>query len=142
MRKLFFIILTSAIISCAGCNSDIVTTKQLKIMDYKCVYIKPLDSEDPYVGQVVRDVIEKELLRRKVILCDENNATIFLSGSTFLTSRSVSSNSTLEAIESVSIVGRNSNGELLLSASYDNKDHYTASKLAKEFGSALAGKLK
>jgi len=30
----------------------------------------------------------------------------------------------------------------LLSASYDNKDRYSASKLAQEFGSAIADKLR
>jgi hypothetical protein len=39
-------------------------------------------------------------------------------------------------------MAKNRNGQILLTASYDNKEQYTASKLAKEFGSALADKLK
>jgi hypothetical protein len=47
-----------------------------------------------------------------------------------------------QAIESISLVAKDSNGEILLSASYDNKERYSASQLAKEFGAALANKIK
>jgi hypothetical protein len=47
-----------------------------------------------------------------------------------------------QVIESVSFVGKDINGEMLLSASYDNKERYSASKLAQQFGSDLAKKLK
>jgi hypothetical protein len=42
----------------------------------------------------------------------------------------------------VSLVAKDTNGEMLLSASYDNKERYSASQLAKQFGSAVAKKLK
>jgi hypothetical protein len=47
-----------------------------------------------------------------------------------------------EAIESVSVVAKDSTGQVLLTASYDNKEQQSASKLAKEFGAALAAKLR
>ena len=125
----------------AGCNSDIVCTERLKMLEYKCVHLAPLNSKDPHVGQVLRDALEKELIRQGIALCDSDSATVFLTGSTFLTVRGPMRESG-EAIESISLVGKDSNGEILLSASYDNKERYSASKLAKEFGSALAGKLK
>jgi hypothetical protein len=40
------------------------------------------------------------------------------------------------------LVAKDSSGEMLLSASYDNKDRLSASKLAHEFGSAIADKLR
>lgn len=125
----------------AGCNSDIVCTERLKMLEYKCVYLAPLNSGDPHVGQVLRDALEKELIRQGIALCDSDSATVFITGSTFLTTRGPMRDSG-ESIESISLVGKDSNGEILLSASYDNKERYSASKLAKEFGSALAGKLK
>jgi hypothetical protein len=42
----------------------------------------------------------------------------------------------------VSLIAKDRDGEILLIAFYDNKEKYSASKLAKEFGSALANKLK
>jgi hypothetical protein len=111
------------------------------MLEHKCVYVAPIESQDPHVGKVIRDVIEKEFMRKKVELCDPNMATIFISGTTFLTVRPAS-RQTAEAIESVSVVAKDKEGEVLLSASYDNKNQYTASRLAQEFGQALAGKLR
>ena len=149
MNRLYWLIGLLAIGASAGCNSDIVTTNRLKELTLKCVYIEPLESEDPQVGKVIRDIIEKEFVRKKIELCDPNTATIFMTGATFLTARATSSGAFLttasyssQAIESVSLVAKDVEGEVLLSASYDNKDRYSASKLAKEFGSALANKLK
>ena len=149
MNRLYWLIGLLAIGVSAGCNSDIVTTNRLKELTLKCVYIEPLESEDPQVGKVIRDIIEKEFVRKKIELCDPNTATIFMTGATFLTARATSSGTFLttssyssQAIESVSLVAKDVEGEVLLSASYDNKDRYSASKLAKEFGSALANKLK
>ncbi len=149
MNRLYWLIGLLAIGASAGCNSDIVTTNRLKGLTHKCVYIAPLESEDPQVGKVIRDIIEKEFIRKKIELCDPNTATIFITGATFLTAKAISSGTFLstssyssQAIESVSLVAKNSNGEVLLSASYDNKDRQSASKLAQEFGAALANKLK
>ena len=149
MNKLYWIIGLLVICTFAGCNSDIVSTSRLKELEHKCVYIAPLESEDPQVGKVIRDVIEKELIRRQVELCDPNTATVFITGATFLTARSTSSQTFLagssvssQSIESVSLVAKDRDGEVLLSASYDNKERYTATKLAREFGQALADKLR
>lgn len=141
MNRFNWLVGLIAVAAVSGCNSDIVSTKQLKELKYKCVYIAPLSSEDPHVGQVLRDALEKELIRQRIAICDQNSATVFMTGSTFLTVRGKGS-STSQSIESVSVVGKDTNGQILLSASYDNKELYSASKLAKEFGSALAGKLK
>ena len=133
----------------AGCHTDIVTTKQLKAVRQKCVYVTAVESVDPYVGKVVRDVFEKEFVRKGVKLCDAKSATILLTGSTFLTTRSAGKtgwfggkNSSAEAIESVTATAKDQAGNVLLTASYDNAEQFTASKLAQEFGSSLADKLK
>ncbi len=132
-----------------GCSSDIVSTKALKLLQNKCVYVEPLESEDSQIGKVLRDVIVKEFIRQDVQICDPNSATVLVSGATFLTVRSTSgealfmgSSDSRQAIESVSLVARDPNGQILLSASYDNQDRRSASKLAQEFGAALAPKLK
>ena len=108
-----------------GCNSDIVCTDRLAMLDYKCVYIEPLKSENPQIGEVLRDVLEKEFIRRNVQVCDPNNATIFVSGATFLTVRSASnknflggSSTSSQAIESISLVAKDSTGQVLVSASF------------------------
>jgi hypothetical protein len=142
MNKLRWLIGLLAIVLLAGCGSeDIVTTNNLKMREHKCVYIAPLESDDPHVGKVIKDVLEKELMREKIDLCDPNTATILFTGSTFMTVRGGGAASS-QAIESVSLVGKDIKGEMLLSASYDNKERYSASQLAKQFGSALAKKLK
>ena len=151
MKRLYWLIGLLAIIVSAGCNSDIVTTRSLKELDHKCVYIEPIESSDPHVGQVIRDVIEKEFVRKKIQLCNSDTATVFITGATFMTAQAKSngaifgigsSSSSSQAIESVSVVAKDGSGQVLLSASYDNKDRQSASTLAREFGSALADKLK
>jgi len=149
MYKLYWFVGFLMIGISAGCNSDIVCTSRLKLLEYKCVYIAPLDSEDPQVGKVLRDILEKELVRKNIQLCNSDSATIFISGATFMTVRATSSDgmfgsssSSNQAIESISVVAKDRDGELLLSASYDNKKRYTASQLGRDFGSALADKLK
>ena len=133
----------------AGCHTDIVTTKQLRAVKNKCVFIQPIDSVDPYVGKVLRDVLEKEFIRKKVQLCGEDTANVIITGSTFLTTRATGKTgwfggkeSSAQAIESLTIAAKDANGVTLLTASYDNAEQFTASKLATEFGSALADKLK
>jgi RecA-family ATPase len=145
------VLLGILIIFLAGCHTDIVTTKQLRAVKNKCIYVQPIESQDPYVGKVLRDVLEKEFIRKSVRLCDSNTATIILTGSTFLTTRSSGSKgllgvggkeSSAQSIESLTISGKDQQGNILLNASYDNAEQFTASKLAQEFGSALADKLK
>ncbi len=137
----------------AGCNTDIVTTNQLNAIKNKCVYVTPIESQDPYVGKVLRDVIEKEFVRKHIQLCDANTANVILTGSTFMTTRSQGETSWLlnlfggkqssaQAIESVTITAKDRAGNLLLTASYNNIDQQTASKLAQDFGSTLADKLR
>jgi hypothetical protein len=141
MNKIYWLIGLLAISAFAGCGSDIVSTDRLKMLEHKCVYIAPLESEKPHVGKVIRDCLEKELLRQHIELCDPNTATVFFTGSTFMKVRGSGAVSS-QAIESVSLVGKDINGAMLLSASYDNKDRYSASKLAQQFSSDLAKKLK
>jgi hypothetical protein len=153
MNRLCMLIGLLLIAFSAGCNYDIVTTSRLKTITNKCVCIEPIESENPHVGKVLRDVLEKEFIRKKIEICDSNSATVFITGSTFLTIRSSGSETKLfiagtgsfvssQAIESVSLVAKDRDGEILLTASYDNKEKSSASKLAKQFGSALANKLK
>jgi hypothetical protein len=47
-----------------------------------------------------------------------------------------------QAVESVSLVAKDPNGVILMSASYDNQERYSVSRLAQELGAAIAGKLK
>jgi len=145
------LIISLFLVFTAGCHTDIVTTKQLKAVKDKCVYIKSIESEDPFVGKVLRDVLEKEFIRKSVHFCDAETANIIVTGSTFLTTRSSGQRgvfglggkeSSAQAIESVTIIAKDPQGVTLMTASYDNADQFTASKLAQEFGSSLAGKLK
>ena len=150
MKKAFAVSVMLALF--AGCNTDIVTTKQLKTVKNKCVYVTPIDCQDPYVGKVLRDVLEKEFVRKNIRLCDADNATVILTGSTFMTTRSKGETSMLnlfggkqssaQAIESVTITAKDKTGNILLTASYNNVDQLTASKLAQDFGSTLADKLR
>jgi len=141
MNKLYSLIGLLVISASAGCGSDIVSTGRLKMLEHKCVYIAPLESKDPHAGKSIRDILEKELMRQQVELCDPNTATVFFTGATFLAFRGPASAS-CQAIESVSLVAKDIDGELLLSASSNNKERYTASRHAKQFSSALAKKLK
>lgn len=148
-----FFILVLCLFSIAGCNYDIVRNKKVKLDEPKCVCIEPLNTQDPQIGTVLRDVIEKEFVRKGFALSDANTATILISGSAFLTERSKSSQNMVfflggasaksnNAIESVSLVAKNRAGQVLATASYDNSESFTASKLATEFGKAFSDKLK
>ena len=150
MKKAFAISVMLALF--AGCNTDIVTTSQLKTIKNKCVCVTPIESQDPYVGKVMRDVLEKEFIRKHIQLCDADTANVILTGSTFMTTRAKGETSMLnllggkqssaQAIESVTITAKDKAGNLLLTASYNNVDQQTASKLAQDFGSTLADKLR
>lgn len=134
----------------SGCSYDIVTSKaKIKQIENKCVYIAPIESTDPHVGKVIGEVLGKEFLRKGFSFCGSEDATIFITGSAFMTNRGEgssgffgSSNWSSEAIESMSLVIKNRSGDIIASASYDNKDRKSASKLATELGKALASKLK
>jgi len=132
-----------------GCHSDIVTTKQLGAVKNKCVFVQPIESQDPYVGKVIRDVLEKEFVRKGVRMCDAETANVIMTGSTFLTVRSSGKKdwfggkeSSAQAIESLTIAAKDKAGNVLLTASYDNSEQFTASKLAQGFGQALADRLR
>ena len=147
MKRAYIVALLLALIM--GCHTDIVTTKQLRQVQNRCIHIEPIDSEDPYVGKVLSDVLEKEFVRKGIQLCDAQTANVILSGSTFISYRSAgkdgmfgSKESAAESIEAISVTAKDRDGNVLLTASYDNSEQFTASKLAQEFGSALAGKLK
>lgn len=151
MRKTIIAItaLFTAIVFLSGCHCDIVCTEHVNLLTRKAVCIEPLTTEDPSVGKVLRDAIEKEFVRRSFEVCDSNNATIFISGSAFLTEQSKSkadffSDTSVSsvAIESVSLVAKDPKGQILASATYDNTKRYSASRLAKQLGSALANRLK
>jgi len=140
MKRLLLLLL---ILACSGCGyTDIVRTKELKSLAVRCVYVEAIQSENQYAGQVLRDVLEKEFIRAKIEICDPNTATVLITGSAFMTVRSVSETAANQAIESVSLTARDRVGRVLLTASYDNRKQYTASKLAKEFGKAVADKLR
>ncbi len=49
--------------------------------------------------------------------------------------------SSAQAIESLTITAKDKAGNVLITASYDNREQYTASKLGQEFGKELAGRL-
>ena len=141
MNKLRWFIGLLAVGVCVGCHSDIVVTNRLKMLEHKCVHVSPIQSEDPHVGQVIKEVLVKEFVRKNVDLCDPNMANVFLTGTTFLTVRSGAKQSQ-QAVESVTLEARDKDGEILLSASYDNNKQYTASRLGKQFGKSLAKKFK
>jgi hypothetical protein len=72
-----------------------------------------------------------------------------MTGSTFLTVRSSGKKdwfggkeSSAQAIESLTIAAKDKAGNVLLTASYDNSEQFTASKLAQGFGQALADRLR
>jgi hypothetical protein len=151
IKMLFCLLALVPICFICGCNSDIVCTDNLKKLERKCVYIEDLTTEDPSIGKVLRDVIEKEFVRKRFEICDQNNATVLISGAAFLTQQSKGSQNPLflggsttgsQAIESISLIAKNNKGEILASASFDNVDRRSASKIATEFGNAVAGKLK
>ena len=135
----------------AGCNSDVVTTERLRAIEYKCVFVAPIQSADPHIGKVISDVIEKEFVRRNIAVCGPEDATVIITGVTFMTVRSAASASELssnrsaaanQAIDSISAKAKDRQGNLLATASYNNKEQYTVSKLAAQFGAALARKIR
>jgi hypothetical protein len=153
MKRLFWLIGLSSMVLSAGCPYDIVTTPHLKSLAERRIYIEPIQSENPHIGQVLRDVLEKEFIRKNFELGDPNTATVFISGSTFMTMRSKANQTKVavvgagsaysnQAVESISVIAKDKEGQILLTASYDNSKQYTVSKLAKEFGSELAKRLK
>lgn len=151
MNRLTFSAVILAMGLSAGCNSDIVTTDRLKAVERKCVYVAPIQSADRHVGKVISDVIEKEFVRRNFAICGPENATVIITGCTFMTVRAAANAGELrsnksaaanQAIDSISVKVRDRDGNLLATASYNNKEQYTVGKLAAKFGAALANKLR
>jgi len=67
----------------AGFYSDIVRADHLKTLEHKCMFIAPLEGEDPNVGKIIRDVFEKESIRHQIELCEPNTASVLFTGITF-----------------------------------------------------------
>ena len=147
MKKTFSItVLLTVFVT--GCNTDVVTSRYLTAIGHKCVYIKTIESKDPYISRVLRDVFEKEFIRKQVMLCDAETANVILTGSTILKTRYTENKNwfggreSSQAIESVTITAKDKLGNILLSASYNNVNQLSPNKLAKDFGSTLANKLR
>jgi len=49
MNKINLLIRLLVISISAGCNSDIVCSNRLNMLEHKCVYIAPLENQDPQV---------------------------------------------------------------------------------------------
>jgi hypothetical protein len=142
-------ILITALIIFSGCHHDVVTTRHLDQLAFKCAYVEPISTPTPQMGEVLRDVLIKELVRKEIAICGANTATMTISGSAFMTNLSKSNQNFLggssqatEAIESVSLVVEDRDGKILATASYDNRDRKSAGRIGKELGSAIASKLK
>ncbi|MFI4910486.1 MAG: hypothetical protein ACIAQZ_02325 [Sedimentisphaeraceae bacterium JB056] len=138
-----------AAILAGGCSYDVVTTRHLEQVPFRCVYVEPVDAPNVQMGKVLSDVIMKEMIRKEIAICERDAATVIITGSAFMTTQSKSnqnflggSGCTNEAIESVSLIAEDKDGKILASASYDNKDRKSASNLARELGSVLAEKLR
>ena len=149
MRKSAWPAGLACLIALGGCYSDIVVSPKLRAVKSKCVYVEPFTARNSQIGEVLRDVVTKEFLRHRVNLCDKDNATLFVSGAAFLTERARGregwfgvSSQTTEAIESLSLTVKDNRGHTVASASYDNVERFTASRLAREVGGALAGHLR
>jgi len=150
MKKTLIPALTAIVLTTlAGCHSDIVCTPQLKQIKTRCFYFEPLKTEDPHVGEVLNNLIQKEFIRLRCQICDSNDATVFITGAAFLTQRSQANENLFgaaaassQAIESVTITVKDATGQLLASASYDNVERFTAGKIGRQFGAALAARLK
>lgn len=147
MKRIMYLLPILVLLS--GCHSDIVCTDRLKQLDYKCVYVQPLEAQNPHMGKVLSDIIVKELIRHNIEICSAESANVVVTGAAFMTERSASDKNLLgasalsdQAIETVSLTVKDADENMLASASYDNCERYTASKLGKELGRALAEKLK
>jgi hypothetical protein len=150
MRKMLITTFAAIILSTlTGCHSDIVCTARLKEIDTRCFHIEPLKTDDPQVGLVLKDLLEKEFVRQGCDMCQPDDATIIITGAAFLTQRSQadqnmfgSTAASSQAIESVTLAAKDSSGELVATASYDNAERFTAGRIGAEFGSAVAARLK
>jgi hypothetical protein len=127
----------------AGCNYNVVRNKDVKLDTPKCVCNERLKIEDPNIGTVFHNAIEKEFVRCGFELCRHNTATILISGSASLTERSTAGGSlnSEQTIESVSLTAKNKTGQILATVSYDNTKRLPTSRLAAELGRAIAKKL-
>jgi len=126
-----------------GCNYNVVRNKSVKLDTPKCICNERLKIDDPNIGNVFHDAIEKEFVRCGFKLCRHTNATILISGSASLTPRPIAggSSDSGQTIESVSLIVKNRAGQILVTASYDNTPGITTSRLAAELGRAIAQKL-
>jgi hypothetical protein len=125
----------------AGCGYNVVRNKDVKLDTPKCICNEHLKIDDPNVGNVFHNAIEKEFKRCGFELCRHTNATILISGSASLTEQPVGGSNSEQTIESISLTAKNKTGQILATASYDNTKRLTTSRLATELGRAIAQKL-
>ncbi|MCH9022804.1 MAG: hypothetical protein IID32_08555 [Planctomycetes bacterium] len=145
MRKLLFFACLGFLLVVAGCQYDVVLSPELKALKPKRVYVESFTARNNQIGDVLRDVVTKEFLRKRVVLCSKESATLFVSGAAFFTDRAVgaaglfgSSTHSSEAIESFSLVVKDIEGNTVALASYDNVNRYGAVRLGREVGAILA----
>lgn len=140
--------LLAALFVLTGCNTDMVVSPELNEIEDKRIYVSTFTSEDPGIGQVIRDIMIKEMLRAGVPMTPEDQANLIITGAAFLTDQSkgrsgifTSSSRTTQSIESVSVVVKTPDGRVMASGSYDNSARESASEIAKELGAKVASKL-
>jgi len=47
------------VLAVGGCLSDVTVTREFMALDYKCVYVGEIKSDDPHVSEILQDCLEK-----------------------------------------------------------------------------------
>jgi hypothetical protein len=151
MRTFFNIIPVASMLVLSGCHMDVMVDRErLAEVGLRCVHIGPLASANEPLAQVVRDVLEKEFMRREMGPCTAEEATLLMSGSIDALSINTTRKKFLgpleetsrESISSVSLVVKDREGSVVLSMSFDNQDRHSAIHLGRMLGRDLAKKLR
>ena len=140
-----------------GCYSDVTVTKELKTLDRKCIHIGQIDCNNPRVAKILRDCLQKEFIKAKLDVCDEDTATMIMTGDVFMTTEKEFAGSgwfgsygsggyvggkEALAIDSTSFQVKTKDGRLLAVASYNNWVRERVERVGHFLGYDLASKLK
>lgn len=155
MKRVF--VASLLVCSIYGCYSDIAVTEKFKSLEQKRIYVGQIECDNPRVGEILQDCIQKEFVKAKLDISNQDDATMIIGGSVFITPKKDISGTGVFGeygggvygagkekilIDSVSLQVKAKDGTLLAIASFNNWADLNVEEVGRYLGGDLANKLK
>lgn len=157
MKLKLTLLLAGLAVMLAGCYSDVMVTETLKGYYRRDVFIGDINCQAPEASSILRDSLTKAFIKNGVNVTSRDNATMILSGDVFLSYGSkelasgfrtsdvgsfYGSGKSGYTIESASFKMKDTFGEILLIATFNNYDRLSVDQVGYFLGNDIALKVR